>query len=164
MLTRPLSSQFILQKAALTLADLQWAFDQGIIGAQAVVDVASALAASGDSSEVILALAHLTHAELPDVRAMMAVKLDDEARANAKAKWLWLIVSWLYDTERDLEALFRELEQLYADYGYPEEMRPFGPYSPAYEGRRDPSEVRSALLGELQRYLKRGRDQFGLGP
>jgi hypothetical protein len=157
---RPLSSGFILQKSAPTIADLQWALHQGVIGAQVVVDVASALAAAGDTSEPTLALAMLTHADLPEVRLLMNSDLDEELRVNAKAKWLWIILSWLFETERD-EGLFRELDDLYADYGYPDEMRPFGPYSPAYEGRRDPTEVRTAILGELQRYLQDGERRFG---
>lgn len=149
MLMRPLTSRFVLAKSDLTLAELQWAFENDVVGARVVIDAASDLVANGDTSEVTRDLAGLKSADLSEVSSLLTCRLGEAEEVVAKAKWLWLVSSWVYEGERNWDALLGDLEGLYADFGYPEGMRTFGPYAPAYEGRRDGSEVRKAIENEF---------------
>jgi hypothetical protein len=42
MILEPLPSSFIVERTQPTLSELRWALENGVIGAQTVVDVASA--------------------------------------------------------------------------------------------------------------------------
>lgn len=161
MLVKPMPSAFLLSKTSFALPDLRWAFENGIIGAQVVVDVASAMLADGNESERVVQLAALTHQELPEVKQILGGCLEGADIDTIGAKWLWLTLSWVYEQEGDEDSVFDTIDELYADFGYPKEMVPFGPYAPAYQGKRDRSEVRRDVLQEWRRYLARGEERFG---
>jgi hypothetical protein len=144
------------------LPELRWAFDNGVIGAQIVVDVATALMHAGDDSNVVTRLASVTHADLPDVREILSnVPVDNEESDAAHHKWVWLVLSWLYEHHRDDADVFDKIDSLYADFGYPQEMLAFGPYAPAYQAKGDPKEQREEVVREWQRFVSRGEESFG---
>ena len=84
-----------------------------------------------------------------------------ERAADVRRKWSWILLSWAYERHRDDDDVSNLLGSLYADLGYPEEMVPFGPYAPAYQGKRDPADVRRDILGEWRQYLEQGEEMFG---
>ncbi len=93
-----------------------------------MVDAASELVANGHTSEATRDLAELRSADLSEVSLLLSCSFDEAQ--EAKAKWLWLVLSWVCESERDGAPLLEVLDGLYADFGYPEEMRAFGPYGP----------------------------------
>jgi|SRR6478736_6685447 len=161
MIPEPMPSSFILKNAQLSLTELRWALENGLIGAQNVVDAAAWMLADGQDSEFLVQLAGVTHAELPDVTRMLSCVAMPERDTDAKRKWTWLTLLWVYERCRDDERVADILGELYADLGYPEEMVSFGPYAPAYEGKRQPATVRQEILVEWRKYLKQGEELFG---
>jgi hypothetical protein len=157
----PIPSAFILSKASWSLPELEWAFSNGLIGAQTVVDMANSMVEAGDDSELVLRLAGLTQAELTEVRELLQSEASGDPH-EMRAKWVWLVLSWVYENHGVEESVFDKLDALYADLGYPEEMEPFGPYAPVYQAKGDPNEMRAAVLGEWRRYLADGERRFGL--
>jgi len=144
------------------LPELNWALDNGIIGAQTIVDVAASMIGSKDDSDIITRLAGVNHAELPEVREILAEVPSDDGQADViRRKWLWLVLSWLYEHHGDDEDVFEKVDGIYADFGYPEEMVTFGPYAPAYQAKGDPATMREEVLREWRRYLARGNETFG---
>ena len=154
-------SEFIMKKASWSLDELAWAFSNGVIGAQAVVDIAISMVAGGDGSALVLSLAGLTHAELPEVKELLQSQGASDNEGEIRAKWLWLVLSWIYETHGTSSAAFDALDALYADFGYPEEMEPFGPYASAYQAKDDPNEAREVVLSEWRSYLAKGESRFG---
>jgi hypothetical protein len=161
MLMDPIPSSFILGKTSWSLPELQWAFENGVIGVQTVVDVASSMLASGSDSDQVIRLAGLTHHELPEAKEILKGNLVGEDINVIRAKWVWLVLSWVYEKHSDESSVFDTIDALYADFGYPEEMVPFGPYAPAYQAKSDPAEMREEVLREWRCYLDRGEDRFG---
>jgi len=160
MLPEPIPSSFLLKKTDLSLAELRWAFDNGLIGAQSVVDVAAAMVAKGDDSVHLVHLAGILHSELPEVRGILESIPIEDAELTRR-KWVWLVLSWVYERRHNENDVFDTIDSLYADLGYPEEMVPFGPYAPVYQAKGDPTEMREQVLGEWRRYLERGEELFG---
>jgi hypothetical protein len=78
-----------------------------------------------------------------------------------RAKWVWLVLSWVYEKHSNESSVFDIIDTLYADFGYPEEMVAFGPFAPACQAKSDPAETREEVLREWRRYLDRGEDRFG---
>jgi hypothetical protein len=159
----PLPSSFILGKTTVSLAELEWAFNYGLIGAQTVVDIATSMLAAGAQSGVLLDLASLSHEELPQVKELLVGYSSGVDESEIRAKWLWLVLAHLYETQGTDEGVFDKLDALYADLGYPEEMVPFGPYAPAYESKDDPQRARSQVLKEWRSYLANAEKKFGSG-
>jgi hypothetical protein len=162
MLVGPIPSSFIIEKTSWSLPELRWAFDNGIIGAQIVVDVVTSMAArDGDDSNIVTRLAAVTHAELPEVSEILsAVPLENGEVDLIRRKWVWLVLSWLYEHHRDDDDVLEQIDGLYADFGYPPEMVAFGPYAPAYQVKGDPVAQREAVIGEWLRYLTRAGEEF----
>lgn len=162
MILEPLPSSFILGKTRLSLPEVRWAYENGLIGAQTVVDVAVAMLTEGlNSSELVVNLAGVGHADLPEVGELLAqVALPSDVE-EIKKKWTWIVLSWAYERHHEDAEVSDVIEGLYADLGYPEELASFGPYAPAYQGKRDPVEVRRDILGQWHKYLKSGEALFG---
>jgi hypothetical protein len=162
MLVGPIPSSFIVDKTLLSLSELRWAFDNAVIGAQTVVDVAkSMLARAGDGSNIVMRLAAVTHAGLPELREILLVVPLDEGEVDViRRKWVWLVLSWLYEHHRDDDDVLDKIDGLYADFGYPQEMVAFGPYAPAYQNKGDPVLQREAVISEWRQYLTRAGEEF----
>jgi hypothetical protein len=159
-----ISSSFLVEHTSLSLPELRWAFDNGIIGAQVVVNIVRAMKGAGDDDTIVRRLAVVTHGDLQDVRDIISsVELDDETVERSRHKWVWLVLSWVYERHRDDADVFEKLDGLYADLGYPEEMEAFGPYAPAYQTKGDPTDQRRQVVEEWRRFLSRGEESFGSG-
>jgi hypothetical protein len=155
-------SSFIVEKTTLSLPELRWAFDNGVVGAQIVVDVAKAMKYGGDDANIVMQLVSVTHADLSEVREIISnVAVDDEVAEASRHKWVWLVLSWLYEHHREDADVFDKIDGLYADFAYPQEMAAFGPYAPAYQAKGDPTKQRKEVVGEWRRFLSRGEESFG---
>ncbi len=161
MVFQPLLSSFILNKTTVSLAELDWALNNGLIGAQTVVDIATSMLAAGDQAGAVLDLASVSHAELSEVKDLLAGHSSGADESEIRAKWLWLVLAHLYETQSSDDSVFDRLDALYADLGYPEEMAPFGPYAPAYQSKDDPQRARNQVLKEWRSYLADAEARFG---
>jgi hypothetical protein len=159
MLPEPISSAFLLEKTSLTMAELEWAFSNGLIGAQTVVDVAGAALVEGVRCEMLVQLAGLTQSELTEVKDLLAGCAGEDTE-QLRAKWVWLVLSWVWEKHATDSELFEIVDSLYADFSYPAEMEPFGPYAPAYQGKTA-QEAREEARQELRKYLTQGESKFG---
>jgi hypothetical protein len=163
MLAQLIPATFVLERASVSLPELKWAFDSGLIGAQTVVDFAAAKLAEGSDSPLLVDLAGTTHEDLPGVKKILESLVVHPASSDElRRKWVWLLMSWLYE-HQDEGDVFETIDRLYADLGYPPEMTPFGPYAPAYQAKGDPQEARKQVIREWREYLERGEKEFGVG-
>ena len=161
MILEPIPSAFLMGLARFSVPELRWAYDNGLIGAQTVVDLARAMVAREDSSpELVVQLAEALHADLRDVTQLLENVSPGGDHTEIKRKWTWVVLSWAYERHRDDARAPEVLEELYADLGYPEEMVPFGPYAPAFQGVRDPTDVRREIMHEWRSYLEHGAELF----
>ena len=56
---------------------------------------------------------------------------------GAKKKWLCLILAWLYERRVEVDDPFSIINEIYADFDYPEEIKGFASYMPS----REPSAI-----------------------
>ncbi|MFI5753962.1 DUF2247 family protein [Streptomyces sp. NPDC051569] len=69
--------------------------------------------------------------DLPDISASNA---DDSPEVTAV--WVYLSMAWLHENVPARQQLFDIIEELYADFGYPEEIEGFVKYMPPPPGGR----------------------------
>ena len=60
----------------------------------------------------------------------MAKTESDTDRQRSKRRWLYLILAWLYENRASVADPLAEVEEIYSDFGYPQEVARFVPYMP----------------------------------
>jgi hypothetical protein len=158
----PMPFVFIHQRLDLTWPDVAWGFQNGWLDAAGAVDFAvSRLLDSSNASPEELGLASLAQDEFAKVpllidQAIKAARPDGDA--DSPGKWLYLILAWFYEHRGELVDALGVVEELYADFGYPEELRGFVRYLPPADGYEPQAhtykENRDRLFRKWDSYLK----------
>jgi hypothetical protein len=112
-------------------------------------------------------LSSLAGASSPEfARALVGELADgepDERLDRIRSKWLWLVLSWYYESEATIRDRLGLVEIAYAAFGYPEEVAEFVRYMPKPEwpdlGTREANEAR--LLDRWREYLDMGTALYG---
>ena len=52
---------------------------------------------------------------------------------EAEAKWLYVLLSWIYENRSDFDDALQAVEQVYADFDYPQSIESFVRYMPSDE-------------------------------
>ena len=131
---RPIPFNFVQDRLALTWADIVWGFKNGWLDAASVVEYAVAqLASDDDAAAPVVELAGLTRSEFAEVPFLLEKVVgaaEPESNTDSERKWLYLVLAWVYDRRAELSDPLGVVEQLYADFGYPAELRGFVRYMP----------------------------------
>jgi hypothetical protein len=140
---------FIRSRAHLTWREVEFGLQNGWLTDEAAIDIAiSHVTASDDSPDVVELASVLPHerCKVPEI----VRRLTKRGPECSKDKWLFLLLAWLYEHRDDIEEPLGGVEELYADFDYPEEMASFVRYMPP----QDPSRVgESYLFDAWRRYL-----------
>jgi len=101
------------------------------------------MVAEGSDSPLLVDLAGTMQEDLSAVKEILGkVEVHPASSGELRRKWVWLLMSWLYEHQNEEADVFETIGQLYADLGYPPEMARFGPYAPASQAKGDPQEAR----------------------
>lgn len=130
----PIPFSFVRDQLGLTWADVVWGYQKGWLDAAGVVEYAVAqLAGDDDASPALVELAGLTRSEFAEVPFLLEKVVGaagTETNPDSERKWLYLVLAWVYDRRAELSDPLGVVEQLYADFGYPAELRGFVRYMP----------------------------------
>lgn len=130
----PIPFNFVRDRLDLTWADVAWGYWKGWLDPDSVVEYAvTQLAGNDDAGSAVVELAGLTRSDLAEVPLLLEKVVGAERSENNRAserKWLYLVLAWVYDCRAELSDPLGVVEQLYADFGYPEELRGFVRYMP----------------------------------
>lgn len=112
---------FIRGRIRLTWRDIVWGLENGLFSPVDVVEVAmERLAESAEPSEALVTLAGLFKGE--DIHPHIDELADSETSPRndeTKDKWLYLVLSWVYESKEKFREPQRTLEIIYGDFGYP---------------------------------------------
>lgn len=156
----PIPLSFVDMRLRLAWSDIAWGFQNGWLDAVSVVEYAvSQLAEGEDQSVAVVELAGLTRSEFVEVPFLLekVVSTGAEDSTISRRKWLYLVLAWVYEHRADLADPLEVVEQLYADFGYPEEIQGFVRYMPP-ESNYEPkahthAENVDRLLSKWKEYL-----------
>jgi hypothetical protein len=141
---------FIQSRSRLTWREVEFGLENGWLTNEAVIALAINRVTTGDVSTDVLALASVLPNEKYEVPQILR-RLAERDSVCSKGKWLFLLLAWLYEHRDAVEEPLGVVEQLYADFDYPEEIASFVRYMPP----EDPSRVgESYLLDSWRRYLE----------
>lgn len=131
-----LPAGFVVERALPTGAELAYGFREGWLSREDVVEVALAKY----KAEVPLLpaeeeLALLLSDDLDQVEELVAALEFSDEPAELRARlWLFLALAWLLDHRSEYDDPLGVIEQLYADFDYPEEIRSLVRFMPPGPG------------------------------
>lgn len=157
----PIPFAFVRDRLDLTWADVAWGYRKGWLTPASVVEYAvTQLAGDDDPRSAVVELAGLTRSELDEVPFLLEKILGPagpETNHDSEHKWRYLILAWVYHRRAELSDPLGVAEELYADFGYPAELRGFVRYMPP-EHRYEPqahthAENIARLFSKWKEYL-----------
>lgn len=147
---------FIMTRAQMSWRELQFGLINELIDAQAVIDFAvDAVACSKQPSELVVELAGSSRTDpVDDLLERLASGEPERPEGESHDKWLYLTLAWLYECRGASQDPLQTVEEVYADFGYPEEIVGFVRYMPMDApdlGSREANEQR--LMERWKQYL-----------
>lgn len=160
-----LSTGYLLHHTVpLLWADVLWAYRKGLIGWRTPVDLARAGLNVGEHRDPQeLELASMGKDEDWKVSPLLEQLAEriHVPEAVSKRKWLYLALLSLFERRDELEDPFGDVEEVYVDFGYPDEVSPFVRYMPPVDEwdprSHSPLENEKRMLDKWREYLDRAR-------
>lgn len=122
---------FVRQKAGMTWREILFGLEQELLSRDAPVDFATELLA-GDPPAEVMDLALLEKYESPTALVQKLAENEPEmSLAAIRSKWLFLVLAWLWEHRNAESNPLRKVEEVYADFGYPPEIKDFVAYMPS---------------------------------
>jgi len=165
----PIPYSFIRNKVALSWEDALWGYEHQLIGWSDIVSIADDRLALGSDDPVEIELSSLGKSETHQIGELLRDLADKDISEHeeiSEKKWLFLILSWLYDNRETIPNPLAEVEIIYADFDYPAEIEEFVSYMPVtddYDPSQHSSEENKArLISKWEDYLIKTRHHIGL--
>lgn len=136
--TFEVTAAFVLaQEMVMTAEDLRYGFERGFLKPADAIALAAHEMGCGSDDDVLLALGSLLRDEGGRVPEVLKL-LDDPERVHdpreSARKWLYLQLKAAYDERERLNDPLGVVEEIYADFDYPQAVAPFVRYMPLRPG------------------------------
>jgi hypothetical protein len=162
MSSLPPPLDFCLAKVDISWADFVWALQRQIFTWKDAIAFAKfRIAQTPDANELEQELARLEKVNAGRVNSLVRdlAELALSQQVNEK-KWLYLHLAWTYQQRELIADPLGEVERIYSDFGYPEEIEGFVRYMPpkgGWDAKRHTQEENKNRMVELwKKYLDRG--------
>lgn len=133
-------ADFIVRNIDLNWADILWGYRHQMIGWRVPIEIAKSRIMKPPFDTLETQLANVgkdqdwSVDEIVETLALRNPTLEDQS----PRRWMFLTLLWLYENKDHIENVFGALEEVYADFDYPEEICSFAPIHP-WENGYDPS-------------------------
>ena len=168
-MTKPLPLEFVTSKATLGWRDILFGFSKELLDWKDVVELATRAIDSGTKMPEIIDLALVTKETISEIPNLL-----EKASANSLTngdsikKWFYLSLVWLYEHEPQYADPLAEVEDIAAEFGFPEEslemvtfMPPQGEYQPALHTTAENSaRLRNAWRGFVEEHSEGYKDEW----
>jgi hypothetical protein len=156
--------EFISQRAELNWNEIKFGLDQQLIKPKAAINRATEhLCATDAGPKELVELASRTESEsVAELVFRLADAETPPTDEQMKAKWLYLVLAWLFENRESLVDALGMVESVYSDFDYPKEIAPFVRYMPMDGpdlGNREQNEAR--MFDRWKTYLDRASKRFG---
>jgi hypothetical protein len=168
MIPKPLPADFVISHCELSWREALWGLEHGWVDWSYLVALAVHHVERGaDASAHEVELAGVSAKEWHEA-VRLAWKLAEgetiAADENLQEKWLYLVLRWVYDNRNCLVDPLGIVEEIYADFGYPNELTPFVRYMPVSDGynpqKHSATENEARLLANWGKYLATSEVHF----
>jgi hypothetical protein len=137
MIPKPIPLRSLRDLPPLTWAEIEYGYSHQLIGWRTVVDIAASKLAEGSNDPIEIELAGVgkdTDWKIDSLIQRLAEKEPPKAESELAGAWLFVSLKWLYENKMNFPNPLREVEELYADYGYPSTISQFVGFLPPTDG------------------------------
>ena len=164
----PLRYEFLERYRPWSWKEILWGYERQLIGWPPVVELAVSKVVEGASSEAEIELAGLDKNDVFRVGELLRhLASGDSEPENARDKWLCASLSWAFSHRSQLPDPLGTVESIFADFDYPEQIRPFVRYLPAQDGydptKHSTSENEKRLIAHWQAFVEGCGRKFEIG-
>lgn len=154
---------FIRDRVQLSWREILFGLTEELLDPAAPSLLAADLVGGDTEDATLIELAGLSPKEdsQPYVQTL-AGRATDEPVPDGHAKWLYLVLAWIFLHRDEYADPLRAVEEVYADFGYPKQIANFVRYMPMEGpdlGSRKRNEAR--LYDRWQHYLQDAERRFG---
>jgi hypothetical protein len=154
---------FINKHAMLSWNEAAWGYEHQYLGWSDIVELACDRLSRGDDNVWTIELAGLLKSDAHMVGDLLHKLSDSEIKRNPEVlrkKWLFIVLSWVFENRASIADPLGEVEMIYADFGYPKEIAAFVRYMPTQD---EPSIEGndSRLISKWHAYLKEAKVELG---
>jgi hypothetical protein len=158
-----ITPDFIRERTHLTWREALFGIDNELLSPGAGADFAAAqLAVQDDPAPALVELASLGRGEpTRDLVEQLAAAEPQQDPDIIRSKWLYLALAWIFEHKDNYPDPLRTVEEVYADFSYPDAVASFVRYMPMDEldlGSREANERR--LYEKWKRYLENASSEY----
>lgn len=160
----PLTAEFVLENVRMSWPEMLWGHEVGLVGWRTLKEFATAALETRPDDEELSGLANLAKEyanTAEEIARSLAARHPAEDATVIQKKWLYLLLKRLYEERSSVEDPFGLVEQIYADFDYPQELERFVRWMPSKEPVRTPQEGAARMERSWRAYLDKGAQQFG---
>jgi hypothetical protein len=161
LVTLPITAEFILKRTNLTWREVLFGMDNDWLAPGAPVEIAvkQVISETSPSAEIIeLAGARHDDPTRNHVTQLAAMEPAQDA-SRIRGKWLFLVLAWLFENRERYQDPLQLVEQVYADFGHPPEMRGFVGYEPEEQAEGPAAKGDTGEAGMYGRWAEYLRSQ-----
>ena len=153
---------FIRERTRLSWSEAALGYHKQWLGWNGAVELACDRLSEGEDGPLVVELAGLSKAEAHCVGELLdklAASPETDDASSSNTKWLYLRLAWLFENREAVDDALEEVETIYADFDYPEDVAPFVRYMPVTDGydpsAHSPAENQARLIANWKSYLER---------
>lgn len=121
-------------KANFSWHEILFALNHGLLSSYSAVEHAmEELRSVDDYSDALVELASLNEGEPVREYVESLASLEKDTTTDTESKWLYVLLSWVYENRSDYDDALQIIEQIYADFDYPQSIESFVRYMPSDE-------------------------------
>jgi hypothetical protein len=148
--------RFVGERTRMSWHDVRFGLVNQLLDPQAAIEMAvDQVAEYEEPSGSLLELAGASKNEpIMELVEQLAGGESPRSEDETRNKWLYLVLAWLYDHRTEDPDPLQRVEEVYADFGYPEHIASFVRYMPMQGpdlGSREANERR--LFERWKRYI-----------
>ena len=137
---------FIQARVRMSWRDILFGLKEELLDPAVPTELARDLVNNESSDPTLIELAGLDRDEHPGqhVRAL-AAREHEQSPQEIRAKWLYVVLAWIFEHRDEYPDPLRAVEEVYADFDYPEQIADFVRYMPNSDpdlGSREQNEAR----------------------
>lgn len=158
-----ITPEFIRERTHLTWREALFGIDNELLSPRAAVDFAAhQLEVQENAEPALVELAGVCSGEsVRDLVEQLVAAEPPQVSEAMRRKWIFLVLAWIFEHKESYPDPLRVVEEVYADFGYPDAITSFVRYMPMDEpdlGSREANESR--LYEKWKRYLDSAFGEF----
>jgi len=137
----PVPYDFIVKNTHLSWCDVKWGYENNLIASDVPIKMAEQIVLTGSYIDSELELSFLMPESSNEVSLFLeklCTGFEQDNDSTIRQKWLFIVLSWLWNNRASFADPLSEVEIIYADFDYPAEIEGFVKYMPPSDGY-DPS-------------------------